>query len=216
MPPSSIRVTIDGREVEISRARFGLFLELEQILFDMSEGVRLENSGQVVKCIKEYIDASTNREYSIGGRPWIDVLSLFSEVRILNSLLADIPLLESGGYKEKDSSPWDYPGRATIVWVHLIAFHYGWSLAEIRSLWPEEAAAFVQEIVTEEQLAKEWEHSLASVAHPRDKRGKDLYKPLRRPSWMTRRPRKQKLLRKTIPVGTIIDISGVNVEDLDD
>jgi len=216
MPPSSIRVTINGREVLVPRARFGVFLELEQTLTDMRDGVRAKDSGKVVGCIIEYIDISINEEYLIDGRPWIEVLSLFTEVRALNALFSDIPLLRSGSHKKKDPVSWDYPDRAIVVWTHLIALHYGWSLSEIRSLWPEEAAAFVQEILTEEQLSKEWEHSLSPVAHPRDKKGKDLYQSLPRPVWMTRIPRKQKMLRAGMPKGTIIDLSGVTVDDLDD
>jgi hypothetical protein len=103
-----------------------------------------------------------------------------------------------------------------ILWIRLIATAYGWSKTEIESLWPEDAAIYVQEILTDEQIRKEWEHSLSTVAHPLDKQGKDQYRPLRRPSWMSPRPRKTRIPRNMLPKGHIINISGVELDDLDD
>ena len=181
----------------------------------MRQKIRERHSGDVVALIKKYIETCVEEEYLLDGLAWYDIMTVFFQLRMLNIMHSDIPMIQMEAHKRRDPAPWDYPHRATIVWIHLLAANYGWSLTDIQNLWPEEVAMFVQEILTEEQLRREWDHSLSPVAHPRDKKGKDLFQPLTRPAWMTRKPRKQKLLRAGLPKGTIIDLSGVSPEDLD-
>lgn len=216
MPPSSIRVTIDGREVKISRARLGLFLSLERHLTDLRKAINGRNSGLAVQAILSYLQEATDKQIDIGDMPWYEFYSLFTQIRTLNTLSRELPMLKGSGFKRRDPVPWDHAYRPSILWIHLIATAYSWSLTEIENLWPEDGATYVQEILTDEQLRKEWEYMLSSVAHPRDKKGKDLFTPLPRPSWMTSKPKKQRLLRKMQPVGTIINISGIELNDLDD
>ena len=155
--------------------------------------------------------APTTGSGSIVGDCIDDALSF----PIPKKLPSNIPLLKSLA-RDSAKVPWDHKERPFIMWIHIIASTYGWSLTEIRSLWPEEAAIYVQEILLDEQLDREWDHMLSPVAHSADKSGKDVYKRLQRPSWMAPRPRKQKLLRKTLPQGHIINISGIKEVDLDD
>lgn len=215
MPPSSIRVTIDGREVEILRARLGHFLILERHSSDFYEAIKKRDSGAAASAMMAYLKVALPEEVNLSELPWLKIMSLFITVRGLNALPRDIPLLNSRS-QELAKTPWDHKKRPYIMWIHILASTYGWSLTEIRSLWPEEAVIYVQEILFDEQLDREWEHMLSPVSHPADKRGKDLYKKLQRPSWMAPRPRKQKLLRAGLPQGLIINISGVEVADLDD
>ena len=215
MPPSSIRVTIDGREVEIRRARLGHFLDLERHSSAFYEAVKKRDSGAAVSALLAYLKEALPEEIDLSSLPWFEITNLFLYIGSLNMLPSNIPLLKSLA-RDSAKVPWDHKERPFIMWIHIIASTYGWSLTEIRSLWPEEAAIYVQEILLDEQLDREWDHMLSPVAHSADKSGKDVYKRLQRPSWMAPRPRKQKLLRKTLPQGHIINISGIKEVDLDD
>jgi hypothetical protein len=215
MPPSSIRVTIDEREVEILRARLGRFLILERYSSDFYEAIKERNSGTAILALLAYLKEALPEDVDLEPLMWLDITTLFITTRALNALPRDVPLLKVH-LAEPNSPPWDHKGRPFIMWIHIIASEYGWPLAEIRNLWPEEAVMHVQEILLDEQLEREWEHTLSPVAHSADKQGKDTYKKLRRPAWMSPRPQKQKLLRKTLPQGLIINISGVEAVDLDD
>jgi hypothetical protein len=202
--------------MRISRARLGRFLQLERHLSDLREAIKEKDSGGVVSAIHSYLSEATETEINISDMTWFDFYGLFLAIRGLNTLPRDLPMLKGAGFKRKDPFPWDHPARPFILWIHLIATAYGWSKTEIESLWPEDAAIYVQEILTDEQIRKEWEHSLSTVAHPLDKQGKDQYRPLRRPSWMSPRPRKTRIPRNMLPKGHIINISGVELDDLDD
>lgn len=216
MPPSSVRVKIDGREVEVSRARLGLFLQLERIGRDYLDAVDRHDSGACVKAMHQYIQTASGIRFELDEEKWYEFYTTFMGLKIMNTIDADIPMLKNP-IRVMADPPWNHPERPYLIWIHIIASTYGWSRAEIEDLWPEVAAAFVQEIALDDQFEKEWEHALSPVSHPRDKRGKDLYRPLIRPPWMAgARVKKQKFLRKTLPVGTIIDLSGVSAEDLDD
>jgi hypothetical protein len=209
-------VKIDGREVEIPRARLGLFLQLERIGRDYLDAISKQDSGACVDAMHQYIRTASGIEFELGKDAWYDFYATFMGLKIMNTIDADIPMLKHPT-RIKDDPPWDHPDRPYLIWIHIIASTYGWPRSEIEDLWPETAAAFVQEIALDDQFEKEWEHALSPIAHPRDKRGKDLYQPLVRPPWMAgSRVKKQKFLRKTLPVGTIIDLSGVDPGDLDD
>jgi len=217
MPPSSVRVKIDGHEVVISRARLGLFLKLERYSRDFIKAAKDRDSGACVLAVKQYLEAASGKELDLNKNIWYEFYGAFMALKIMNMIDTEIPMLKNPMRSKGDDPPWTHPDRPFIIWIHVIASTYGWSLTEIENLWPEEAAAYVQEITLDDQFEKEWEHMLSPVAHPADKKGKDQYQPLTRPPWMTgSRVKKQKLLRKTLPVGTIIDISGVKLEDLDD
>jgi hypothetical protein len=73
---------------------------------------------------------------------------------------------------------------------------------------------FVQEILIDDQMRREWEYSLSQVAYKYDKRGKGELVPLKRPGWMLASggPPKSKILKKLLPVGNIIDLSGFSDE----
>ena len=209
MLPSSIRVDLNGREVHVLRARLGLFLKLERCLHDLEEAVKQRNSGGVVSAIYRYITTAADKAIDFSKLSWLETLAPFFDVRKMNTVSIDLPMLKIRIKERAIVSPWDHPDRPFLMWIHLLAQNYGWSLTEIESLWPEDAAMYVQEILVDEQLIREWQYSLSSVAYPADKKGKVKFRPLPRPSWMLRgRPRKIKILKELLPIGNIINLSG--------
>jgi hypothetical protein len=124
--------------------------------------------------------------------------------------MIDIPLMKNTGSKSP-KLPWDYDTRMTVLWVHILASAYHWSLDDINQLWPEDAAAYIEEIFVDEQLEREWQHSMTTLAYKYDKKGKGTLVPLVRPSWMRKSggPKATRIPRRLIPTGTIIDLSGV-------
>jgi len=214
MPPSSIKVRLNGREVSVSRARLGLFLKLEPYLRDLKNAVEQRDSGGVVLALHQYLISAVEEQVNLGKANWLELLTAFFLIKRMNTVSVDLPMLMERIVARGPETPWDHPHRPFFMWVHLLATRYGWSLTEIESLWPEDAAMYVQEILVDEQLEREWEYSLSPVAYPADKKGKVRFTPLTRPVWMRKAgPRKTKIYKKLLPVGHIIDLSGIEDED---
>lgn len=136
---------------------------------------------------------------------WTRVVTAFYEI-CLNTPSVQIPLTAPSAEKHKDED-WDYPERTWHLYSHLLARNYGWSLEYISQLQVGEALAKIQEILTEDQLEREFQHSLSEVAYPYDKSTKmSRYAPLTRPHWM--RPKvkdikKRKMPRVNLPIGEV-------------
>lgn len=118
----------------------------------------------------------------------------------------------SGNDKNEDV-PWDYEGRTWYVWANLLAETYGWDLEYVANLEIEDAVSLVQEVFVNRQLEKEWEWDLSEKSVSYNEKTKTAkHIPLQRPSWMRVRakpPKKVKILKSMMPVGNIIDISGL-------
>ena len=111
---------------------------------------------------------------------------------------------------EETKIPWDYPERDWYYWVHLLASHYGWSIAHISEMDIDDALALLQEIEVEEQMQKEWEYQLSEIAYPYDSNSKaSIFKPMDRPFWMRKeaKAQKRKMLKKFMPNGYIIKVN---------
>jgi hypothetical protein len=205
----SAQVNLGGRRLTIERARLGLFLRLLRWSNKTREAIKHEDSGALAQSIlgyvKEYvadIDANTV--------PGIDIVAACAQLQTLNQFTIAIPILKSIGSAPDKKNPWDYDERVIVLWIHMIASAYHWALNEIRNLWPDEAAQFVQEILIDDQLTREWEYSLSQVAYKYDKKGKGELVPLGRPAWMLAgAPRTTRIPKRLLPVGHIIDLSGV-------
>lgn len=137
--------------------------------------------------------------------PWEYVVDAFYKI------VAKVPIVKlplTAGYIDTVSnSPWDYEGRTWHLYSHLLAKAYGWKLDYISQLQVEEALAKIQEILTDEQLGREFIYSLSEIAYPYDQSTKkSTFQPLPRPAWM-RTPIKptQKLIMplSSIPVGNV-------------
>ena len=73
--------------------------------------------------------------------------------------------------------------------------------------------AYIQEILTEDQLEKEFKWSLSEIAYPYNKSTKKSeFKAMRRPYWMLADApeiKKIRMLKSLVPVGNVQDISGM-------
>lgn len=140
------------------------------------------------------------------------LLSEFKENQPNNNL----PLLKSPPDDKSKLNEWDYPGRNWYYWSHLISKTYSWSLEYIAALDVNDALAFVQEILTDEQLEKEFMYGLSEIAYPYNSQSKkSTFKPLPRPYWMKPaipKMKVQKFRREHLPVGNVQDISGMPLE----
>ena len=152
-------------------------------------------------------------EYPNKPEPWENtVFSLLEGMRLQPD--KSLPFIKDAP-KGQDGKPadWDYEGREWAYWSHLLAKHYGWTLEYIGGLDVNEALARIQEILTDEQLEREFYYGLSEIAYPYNKSTKkNHFKPLSRPYWM--RPAVPKLKtvkfrRDMLPVGLVQDISGM-------
>lgn len=126
-----------------------------------------------------------------------------------------IPLLDSA---PKDTKPvdWDYDNRTWNYYSHLIAKAYGWTLDYIGNLDVNEALAHLQEILTDDQLEREFVYGLSEIAYPYNKSTKKSeFKPMKRPYWMKpviKEVKMVKIRRDMLPVGRIQNIHGLPEE----
>ena len=145
---------------------------------------------------------------------WIQVIKAFY---VCLSLSPNIKLPITEPHETKDSqASWDYEGRSWHVYSHMLAKAYGWTLEYISQLHPIEAIAKIQEILTDEQLEREFYYGLSEIAYPYNPQSKkSIFQPLERPHWM--RPKLQPIPRFQIPkammpMGTVI-MDGVLPEE---
>ena len=128
----------------------------------------------------------------------------------------ELPLLKDAPKDGDKKVAWDYPGRTWVYYSHLLARAYGWTAEYIANLGVDEALAYLQEILTDDHLDREFEYSLSEIAYPYNKATKtSKFKPMSRPYWMklTVQPvKKIKMLRSSLPVGNGVDLSGMPAE----
>ena len=125
----------------------------------------------------------------------------------------NLPLIKDSPKEKSKDAPWEYEGRSWAYWSHLLAKAYGWTLEYIGNLEFNDALARVQEILTDEQLDREFQYQLSEIAYPYNKSTKkSVFKPLPRPYWMkvsVEPPKMQKYRRDLLPVGLVQDVSGM-------
>lgn len=126
---------------------------------------------------------------------WPKLLVAFNQVCLQNVPYIILPLLtEASGLKDKRDA-WDYEGRVWYMYSHMVAKNYGWTLEQISQLKVEDALAIIQEILTDEQLDREFQWGLSDRAYsydPKTKVGK--FNELARPYWM--KPKVESVVKK--------------------
>ena len=131
---------------------------------------------------------------------WDKVILAFYAI-CLKSPTVKLPLLMPSDTESKKDD-WEYDGRTWHLYAHMIANSYGWSFEYISQLRVGDALATIQEIITDEQLNKEFIYSLSEIAYPYNKNTKESkFIPLPRPQWM--RPRVREIRRYKIPVSSM-------------
>lgn len=182
-----VTLTLGGSEVKITRARLGQWLLLEQI--------RRKPIGPEV--VRSYLKNSGLPPVGSG----LELLRAYIELLKLNAPMMDFPMLHGEGKSSREKViPWEYDNRWAITWIHMIVKAYGWTRAEVLGLQLEEAFAYLQEVMVDEQLEKEFQHGLSEVAYAFDKTSNtSKLVPLHRPIWMNGPVSRISKKRKTIP-----------------
>lgn len=137
--------------------------------------------------------------------PWEKVMNTFYQI-LLKHPTINLPIVNS--YVDSVSKDdWDYEGRTWHLYSHLLAKHYGWTLEYISQLHVVEALAKIQEILTDEQLEKEFAHNHSELAYSYDTSSKkSTLVPLPRPAWMHKpiQPTKKLIFPKmALPLGNV-------------
>lgn len=118
----------------------------------------------------------------------------------------ELPITSPTDEVHKDDD-WSYPQRTWNLYSHMLAKNYGWDLEYVSQLDVFEALAHIQEIITDEQLEREFYYGLSEAAYSYDQRTKkSKYIPLPRPHWMRKKAKPiQKFLipASMLPAGVI-------------
>ncbi len=209
----SVIFSLGGQEYEIFRARLGKYLLLQEAAANLTKAGKAASQGGGGKAVIRGLLAYFNvfipelTENQIVNCSWIEIFSAMGEIAILNDIEIDFAILK---YKTEGGlpAPWEYPERMRHFWIHILAYAYKWSKEQIENIWPEEAFAYLQEIVAHEQQEREFAHSLSEVAYQYDSgTKKSRYKPLQRPPWMILRDPKSMIVKlplALVPVGEIV------------
>lgn len=148
----------------------------------------------------------------LGWQSWDKTVGFIVRVS-KNNIDNSIPLL-SPTPKESKPADWDYDGRNWFYFSHLLAHAYGWDIEYIAKLDANEALKYLQEILVDDQLEKEFYYRLSEVAYPYNKSTKKSeFSPMKRPYWMKplapQTIKRIKIRKDLLPVGYIKDVSGL-------
>jgi hypothetical protein len=185
------RVILGGHEYQIARAHLGKHLVLEQL--------------RKAKDVVGYLQALELPTTCSG----LESLSAYVALCQLNRPKVQYPMFKFAPDNKRDD-PWEYPNRWVLSWINLVASAYHWSRAEIFELDVDEFYGYVQEILVDQQLAREFQYSLSEMAFPYDEAAKArIFKPLKRPVWMqmSSEPKKQRIPKQFLPIGLVVGTS---------
>lgn len=174
------------------RARLGLHIILAELSDKISEALIGGDEKQAARLISAYFVESGLNVKQVSG---VIQLGAYLELLELNNPRWLLPFQKWESPPTKPI-PYDYPGRSWAWVVHKLASRYGWTRDEIFNLWPEEAAAYLQEIFISEYDESDEARSLSEVAYHYDKfTKKATFRPLPRPGWMVDGGGKPKTIR---------------------
>lgn len=117
---------------------------------------------------------------------WENIVRAFYKCLKLTQCQIELPILQPTQEEQKEDT-WTYDHRIWHLYSHMLAKSYGWTLEYISNLTVEEVFPKIQEIITEDQLNKEflWGMSEHSVSYD-SKTQTGHFNPLPRPQWMNR------------------------------
>lgn len=142
---------------------------------------------------------------------WKDTLAAFVKIHSVTVPDTNLPLISKHSETKESKDPWDYSGRLWFFYSDILARAYGWSAKQIASLRTEDALAYIQEIMTNEYLERDFQHSLSEMAYSYDKLSKkSKLVPLPKPYWMLPDVKEKKkapaIPKSLIPVGNVINL----------
>lgn len=187
--------------------KFRAWIELEEQKEKLNKAAE-EGNLEFSTLLVSFLSAALNIEPEpIDKLFWGDCLLLFLEVLRKNRPRIPLPIIVEFHKEKIKENEWDYDGRLWHLYSHLLAKTYGWSLEYIAELDVDEALAKIQEILTDEQLEREFLWSMSEVAYPYDALTKtSKFNPLPRPFWMkpkVQTPKKTKILKSLMPMGMV-------------
>jgi hypothetical protein len=191
--------------------RFQRWLELESLKEKLIKAVR--EGTDFPQVLFQYLSTalSVNSKY-YEQADWFRIVELFYVI-LSKSPKIDLPMTSPTDDKHKEEA-WNYPERIWYLYAHMIAKAYGWDLERISYLRVNDALAMIQEILTDEQLDREFYYGLSEVAYSYDKRSKkSKYNPMPRPHWM--RPKIQPVPRFPIPA-YMLPVGNVDMKAIPD
>lgn len=224
----SAEVHIGESVYKIARSRLGTYIDLANVLEVLIEAVPIGDNSAITDCLFEYLNlAIPNLDRgSFESAPWYEIIFAYSIIQEINAIpQADqYAILNVPSGSKVDEVPWHYPGRNYIVWKHMIAKAYGWTLDFIDALWPEDAVKFLMEITADDMEEMEFLHQLSEISYEYDKATKKShYRPLRRPMWMlsgnerTQSEKKKRILttlrQDALPIGNVVRAENGNSEE---
>jgi len=204
----SIAVVLGGKTFHVPRARLGLHMRLYHIQQQYEEAVDQRNAARVYSLLVEYLTVACG--LPLGSPSLHEMAVAFEMVKALNAFRADIACLRFPGQAvDGKPPPYEYADRWATTWIHSLAETYGWALGDILQLWPEQAAALLQEILISEQMEKEWEYGIHGVGVVYNKGSdKTSWRPLPKPGWMVPdiAPVAIRIPKSLLPVGLVVNV----------
>jgi hypothetical protein len=202
----AVNIIIDNVVVRVARCRLLRHLQLSEIEIKIKA-----TSEPVLKSalIIEYLSVAGLTDGQLKGASTYEMLDAFFALRQLNAWQWLLPWLANS--KETPGEPefYDYSGRRWAVWVHRLASRYGWSRDQIFNLWPEEAAAYIQEIMVSEYYEREDKRALSELSYRYDKATKvSNFIPTPTYSWMVdeSNPAPMRTPVRLLPVGNVVSM----------
>jgi len=196
----------------ISRARLGAHLQLLRLQARFSQAA---GPDELARLLEDYLSLAGLSEADLKSLTGADLLETYLTLAGLNSWQWVLPWLrppDAPGLKPPEHAkepPYHYAGRHWAIWIHKIAWAYGWSRDQILNLWPEEAAAYVQEIIIAEYDQAEEQRALSELSYRHNKHSNLMqFIPRPRPHWMVDNalPPPVRVRRDMLPVGNVIEI----------
>ncbi len=200
----AVKIIIDNMAVRFVRCRLLAHLQLSEI------EIKIKATSEPVlisALIIEYLSMAGLTDEQIKKASTYEVLDAFFALRQLNAWQWLLPWLANSKTEPGQPEFYDYDGRRWAVWVHRLASRYGWSRDQIFDLWPEEAAAYIQEIMLSEFYEREDRRALSELSYRYDKATKiSNFIPTPTYSWMVddRPPAAVKTPIRLLPVGNVI------------
>lgn len=188
------------------RPNFGRFLHLENIKYKILQAAKRKEETFPDLVISYLSAAFCFPKKLLQNLRWDFILALFFLVASISVPKNIIPLLRMTKDANK-TEPWDYEGRVKYLQIHTIAQKYGWSEQQINKLDVDTAFALIQEILTDEQLDREFLWTMSERSYIYDyktKTGKP--NPLERPYFMkeeVKPPQKTVIPSSLMPVGNV-------------
>jgi len=191
----------------LRRPKFRVWAQLEDRKYDFIQAVE-DSSNSLPEIMYGYLSTVLLFPVNFSKVPWQEVFKTFYRLHSLSSAIRKIPITANRDVNKETKDAWDYSGRLWPLYMNIIASAYGWTEKQIASLDVNNALAYLQEILTDKQLDKEFIWSTSEIAYPYDKTTKkSKFQALKRPYWMDKPrilPKSKPIPKSLLPVGNVM------------